>query len=111
MLLFGTARSLTKEKIIAKSYIRKSGEEDRIWNYAFKDKFQLATSGNELIDIVPLADGENILAFNLPKNNEDGRHEERVIHHNEPISAYGVIQRVGEKGRELQPELIMGTRQ
>ena len=82
MLLFGTARSLTKDKIIAKSYIRKSNEEDRIWSYAFKDQFQLATSGNELIDIVPPADEEDILAFNLPKNNEDAKYEERVIHHN-----------------------------
>lgn len=69
MLLFGTARSMTQEKIIAKSYIRKSNEEDRIWSYAFKDRFQLATSGNELIDIVPPVEEENILAFNLPKNN------------------------------------------
>lgn len=109
VLIFGTVRSLTEEKIIARSYIKKSDAEDRLWNYEFKDRFSMATAANQVVSIEPRE--EDILAFNLPKNNENGGLEERIIHHNEPVCAYGRISKEGGSGRKLVPEILMGSKQ
>jgi len=44
LLLFGTPHSLTAEKIITKTYIKKNESEDRLWHFDFKDKFNLTTA-------------------------------------------------------------------
>lgn len=42
----------------------------------------MATAGSEIVEVEPAEDGPKILAFNLHRKQQDGRHEERVIHHN-----------------------------
>lgn len=67
IILFGTAISNNKEEpIIARSYLKKSQAEDRLWQYNFKDEFKMETAGKEFVKVVP-GEEDTILAFNLPK--------------------------------------------
>ena len=44
MILFGTAKPVEKGEVIARSYIKKKKEEEnRLWNYEFKDRFRMET--------------------------------------------------------------------
>lgn len=54
VILFGTAISNNKDQpVIARSYLKKSQAEDRLWQYNFKDQFQMETGGKELVQVVP----------------------------------------------------------
>lgn len=51
LLLFGTARALnpTEDKVIARTFIRQTAEEDRLWRFHFRDRFAMATAGSEIV--------------------------------------------------------------
>jgi hypothetical protein len=76
VLLFGTARALTPtpDKVITRTYIKHSSQEDRLWHFQFRDRFGLATAGSELVEVEPAPDGEKVLAFNLHRTQQDSRH-------------------------------------
>ena len=53
LLLFGTARALTQtpDNVITRTYVKQTPEEDRLWHFRFRDRFGLATSGNEIVEV------------------------------------------------------------
>ena len=109
VIVYGTARHQTAEPIIARSYIKKKeGEEDRLWNLTLTAEFSLETANKEYIAIKPPK--EQVLAYNLLKQAEDSKHEERVIAHNEPVCVFGQMEGVGEAGRAVTAEVVMGTK-
>lgn len=113
LLLFGTARAKNpiEDKVITRTYIKQTVEEDRLWSFKFHDKFGLATAGSEIVEVEPSPDEEKVIAFNLHRKQQDGKHEERVIHHNQPVCVFGKIVKSGQNGRKIYPQMLMGSKQ
>jgi hypothetical protein len=68
-------------------------------------------TGSEVVEVEPSPQGGKVLAFNLHRKQQDGSFEERVIHHNEPVCAFGTLVKVGESGRKMHPQMLMGSKQ